>query len=224
MPILGSYYYRSLIFSARSAVKGSGRRRCHVPTWWCLQTEHVCTRSIIITPAARRGTVWLARARTMTPTGGWPPIGRLGPDQSRWRVPTNLRYHDERCCDAGDSAGRLDSSLRFIDIKTLCLEKPSALKPFASRATNGSTASVCPGWLLLKARTTLSAQRQVAFKKKLGLQRHARRPRKPKRQSASLCEQANDVSFRNCCRVLNGREVASIFGSAYKNGGREQIV
>ena len=145
MPILGSYYYRSLIFSARSAVKGSGRRRCHVPTWWCLQTEHVCTRSIIITPAARRGTVWLARARTMTPTGGWPPIGRLGPDQSRWRVPTNLRYHDERCCDAGDSARRLDSSLRFIDIKTLCLEKPSALKPFASRATNGSTASVCPG-------------------------------------------------------------------------------
>ena len=30
--------------------------------------------------------------------------------------------------------------------KTLCLEKPSALWPFASRATNWSTASVCLGW------------------------------------------------------------------------------
>ena len=32
--------------------------------------------------------------------------------------------------------GRLNSSLRFIDIKTLRLEKPSALQPLASRATN----------------------------------------------------------------------------------------
>ena len=45
--------------------------------------------------------------------------------------------------DAGPP--RLDSSLRFIDIKTLCLKKPSASQPFASRATKGSTASVCPG-------------------------------------------------------------------------------
>ena len=53
--------------------------------------------------------------------------------------------------------GRLDSSLQFIDIKTLCLEKPSALQPSASqaRATNchGSTAMLqhrfkfcLPGW------------------------------------------------------------------------------
>ena len=35
---------------------------------------------------------------------------------------------------------------RLIDIKALCLEKPSALWPFASRATNRSTASVCLGF------------------------------------------------------------------------------
>ena len=94
---------------------------------------------------ARRGhhSPWPGRATA------WPGPGHHSPSNCPGRVAAGHRWlalpgpgaagHHSSCPEMLGTEvrpGRLDSSLRFIDIKSLCLEKPSALQPFASRVTN----------------------------------------------------------------------------------------